>query len=179
MAESVGVKTPQKPAAKPVAVKAAPAPTASTAPKAVESKPAAAPVAAKPAPAPKAAPAPTAVAAAAPAPAAKPAPAKTPTPEAALAAAREPEGMAQFTSLQAAIVDAVQANTNAVIAHAQALAAAGSFSEAVRLQSSFARETIETWTSQAREIGAIGMKLAAGGAVPTATVWSFQGFGRA
>lgn len=76
-----------------------------------------------------------------------------------------------FTEMNLRLIDQAQANTDRVFAFAKEVAAAKTVSEAVELQSKFAREQFEAFASQAREMQASAQKMAAETTGPMKDAW--------
>lgn len=76
-----------------------------------------------------------------------------------------------FTELNLKLIDQAQANTDRVFAFAKEVAGAKTVSEAVELQTKFAREQFEAFASQAREMQETAQKLAAETTGPMKEAW--------
>ena len=76
-----------------------------------------------------------------------------------------------FTELNLKLIDQAQANTDRVFAFAKEVAGAKTVSEAVELQTKFAREQFEAFASQAREMQETAQKLASETSGPMKEAW--------
>ena len=76
-----------------------------------------------------------------------------------------------FTELNLKLIDQAQANTDRVFAFAKEVAGAKTVSEAVELQTKFAREQFEAFASQAREMQETAQKLASETTGPMKEAW--------
>ncbi|WP_108662590.1 phasin family protein [Acuticoccus kandeliae] len=76
-----------------------------------------------------------------------------------------------FTEMNLKLIDQAQANADRVFAFAKEVAGAKTVSEAVELQTKFAREQFEAFASQARELQETAQKLASETAGPMKDAW--------
>ncbi|MCF3936011.1 TIGR01841 family phasin [Acuticoccus sp. M5D2P5] len=76
-----------------------------------------------------------------------------------------------FTEMNLKLIDQAQANTDRVFAFAKEVAGAKTVSEAVELQTKFAREQFEAFAAQARELQETAQKLAGETAGPMKDAW--------
>ncbi len=76
-----------------------------------------------------------------------------------------------FTEMNLRLIDQAQANTERVFAFAKEVAGAKTVSEAVELQTKFAREQFEAFASQAREMQETASKLASETTGPMKEAW--------
>ncbi|WP_420391570.1 phasin [Acuticoccus sp.] len=76
-----------------------------------------------------------------------------------------------FTDINLKLIDQAQANTDRVFAFAKEVAGAKTVSEAVELQTKFAREQFEAFASQAREMQETAQRLATETSGPMREAW--------
>jgi len=76
-----------------------------------------------------------------------------------------------FTEMNLRLIDQAQANTERVFAFAKEVAGAKTVSEAVELQTKFAREQFEAFASQARDMQETATKLASETTGPMKEAW--------
>lgn len=76
-----------------------------------------------------------------------------------------------FVDLNLKAIENAQSNTDRVFAFAKQFVTAKSISDAVELQTKFAREQFETFTSQAKDMQELATKVASESSAPVKDIW--------